>query len=70
MSISYLPAELRRMSIPEMHALVLSLLTRGHYAGTCKFCGAPDNGTCAYPSEGKPGCVRDRRLSSSSGDLK
>jgi hypothetical protein len=29
----------------------------------CKYCGAQDNGTCAYPSEGKPGCVRDARLS-------
>lgn len=23
----------------------------------CTFCGAADNGTCAYPSEGKPGCL-------------
>lgn len=23
---------------------------------TCPSCGAPDNGTCAYPSESKPGC--------------
>jgi hypothetical protein len=22
----------------------------------CPYCGAPNNGTCAYPSEGKPGC--------------
>lgn len=25
----------------------------------CSYCYAPDNGTCAYPSEGKPGCLRD-----------
>lgn len=29
----------------------------------CTYCGALDNGTCAYPSEGKSGCVRDARLS-------
>jgi hypothetical protein len=29
---------------------------------SCTYCGAPDNGTCAYPSEGRPGCVRDARL--------
>lgn len=23
----------------------------------CSYCGAPDNGTCAYPSEAKPGCL-------------
>ena len=23
----------------------------------CTYCAAPDNGTCAYPSEGKPGCL-------------
>jgi hypothetical protein len=29
----------------------------------CSYCGAPDNGTCAYPSEGKPGCFqREPRL--------
>jgi len=22
----------------------------------CPYCNAPDNGTCAYPSESKPGC--------------
>lgn len=26
--------------------------------GTCRYCGALDNGTCAYPSEGKPGCFQ------------
>lgn len=23
----------------------------------CTYCGAPDNGTCAYPSEGRPNCL-------------
>jgi hypothetical protein len=23
----------------------------------CSYCGAADNGTCAYPSERKPGCL-------------
>jgi len=23
----------------------------------CSYCNAPNNGTCAYPSEGKPGCL-------------
>jgi len=23
----------------------------------CSYCNAPDNGTCAYPSEDKPGCL-------------
>lgn len=26
---------------------------------TCKYCGAPNNGTCAYPGENKPDCLRD-----------
>lgn len=31
--------------------------------GLCVYCGAPDNGTCAYPSEGKPGCFQKHAYS-------
>lgn len=31
--------------------------------GTCGYCGGNDgNVPCAYPGEGKPGCLRDARL--------
>jgi len=42
----------------------MSRLQKGGVLGTqmteltakCPYCGAPDDGTCAYPSENKPGC--------------
>lgn len=33
--------------------------------GLCRYCGAPDNGTCAYPSEDKSGCFQKSPFSSS-----
>ena len=30
----------------------------------CSYCGALNNGTCAYPSDSKPGCFQSRESSS------
>lgn len=60
------PAPEERETLEQPHAdeFVPSITTNETAEPRCPYCGGNDKDMpCAYPSEGKPGCLRDVRLS-------
>jgi len=53
----------RGLECPEHKKLMRQIFAPRPDRGSCSYCHGNDrNMPCAYPSEGKPGCLRDARL--------